>query len=428
MVSTTFKTTLDVCRQTVTTFVYIIYRIMYAIVGLCNRVLSNIIVQGLAEDTAMIGHVLWRWKLNLVGTTTPGDFMCLFTSTVDLDYVLKPTVSLYAVSASEAVFVETPEHVNIYSSDENVFVMFAQFEWCIKVIKVPVRAFNRLADKVGDPKVPVTWMTNTGRCGSTILCQVLEKVPGTLVMCEPDAPQNVYFLRKANLITDEEHDKLLQSTIRLLCKPRTGVERICIKPRQICEAIMRPMSKLFPDFHHLFMYRNCRGFISGWLGIMISVPYLDTMRVCINSEMISTCTPYFRKTIEELFLCHVKGHPNVYLNIDTVGILTHMWARFMILAREAISHDPNILPLKFEDLVSDPEGTCRVIFEKIAIDTKYLKSAVLAFKKDSHRGTVVSRSRIGNDPRRNMSEADRVRADAMLARYNLPSMDEDFIL
>ena len=422
------STALDVCRQLMTTCLYIIYRIVYAAVNICNRVISFVHFRGSGEDTTMLGHVLWRCKLNFVGTTTPGDFLCLFTSTVDLDYVLKPTVSLYAVSASEAVFVETPEHVNIYSSDENIFVMLAQFELCIRVIKVPIKAFHRLADKVGDPTVPVTWMTNTGRCGSTILCQVLEKVPGTLVICESDAPQNVYFLRKANLITDEEHDKLLQSTIRLLCIPRTGVARICIKPRQICEGIMMTMSKLFPNFHHLFMYRNCRGFISGWLGIMISIPYLDTMRVCINSEMISTCTPYFRQTIEKLFLCHVKGHPNVYLNTDTVGILTHMWARFMILAREAISHDPNILPIKFEDLVSDPEGTCRAIFKKTGIDEKYLKAAVSAFKRDSQRGTVVSRSRIGHDPRRNMSEADRVRSDVILAGYNLPSMDVDFIL
>ena len=160
MVLTSFKTTLDVCRQLVTTFVYIIYRILHVILDLCNRVLSNSIIQGSSEDSAMIGHVLWRCKVNLVGTTTPGDFLCLFTSTVDLDYVLKPTVSLYAVSASE-VFVETPEHVNIYSSDENVFVMLAQFEWCIRVIKVPIKAFHCLADKVGDPTVPVTWMTNT---------------------------------------------------------------------------------------------------------------------------------------------------------------------------------------------------------------------------------------------------------------------------
>ena len=93
--------------------------------------------------------------------------------------MLKPTVSLYAVSATEALFVETPKSVNIFSSDENPFFYIAQFRRCKRVIKVPIKSFHRLAGKIGDPEVPVTWLTNTARCGSTILCQVLEKVPGT---------------------------------------------------------------------------------------------------------------------------------------------------------------------------------------------------------------------------------------------------------
>ena len=99
--------------------------------------------------------------------------------------------SLYSLSKHEAVFVETEENVNIYSSDESPFVCFAQLNRSKNVIKVPISYLHALADKIGDPSVPVVWVSTTGRCGSTVLCQTFEKVPGTLYIAEPDAPSNI---------------------------------------------------------------------------------------------------------------------------------------------------------------------------------------------------------------------------------------------
>ena len=243
-------------------------------------------------------------------------------------------------------------------------------------------------------------------------------------MCEPDSPQNVYYLKKENLITDEERDKLLQSTVRLLCKPREGVERICIKPRPFCTGIMTNMSKLFPDFHHIFMYRNCRETVSSWLGIMVSVPYMVVLRAFIDSEEVSAVTSAFRKMWEGVVICHLRDYPEFYLNTNTIGIFTRMWVHFVLQAREAIARDTNILPVKFEDILSEPEKTSEIIFQKIGVDSKYLKTAISAFSKDSHRGTVLSRSRIADDPRRRISEADWLIADRILASYRLPRMGE----
>ena len=102
-----------------------------------------------------LGRVLWKRKLYELDVSSVRDFLCKFSSTVNLDYVLKRNVSLYAVTKHEAVFVETTESVNIYSSDVNAFMYSAQFDHCRNVIKMPIEYFHVLAEKSGRPSMPV---------------------------------------------------------------------------------------------------------------------------------------------------------------------------------------------------------------------------------------------------------------------------------
>ena len=42
----------------------------------------------------------------------------------------------------------------------------------------------RLAEEVGDPALPVAMVNMTTRCGSTLLVQMMNRVPGTRAMSE----------------------------------------------------------------------------------------------------------------------------------------------------------------------------------------------------------------------------------------------------
>ena len=142
----------------------------------------------------------------------------------------------------EAIFVETQAKVNIYNSDAFPFFFAAQFIHSTHVIKMSI---ERLAEQVGNPSVPVTWMSNTGRCGSIMMSQVFESVEGTLVMAEPDAVQNAFYLLQDNDVSVEDVRRILSSTVRLLCKPHPGTERIFIKLRSSCTALMPDISAIF---------------------------------------------------------------------------------------------------------------------------------------------------------------------------------------
>ena len=105
-------------------------------------------------------------------------------------------------------------------------------------------------------------------------------------------------------------------------------------------------------------------------------------------------------------------------------MLIYMWIKYILIGRDALSRDQNILAVKYEDLVSNKFETCRMIFEKFGIDVKHLNVALSAFSKDSQRGTVVSRDRMGS--RTPVSDFDKIKCDAILSSFSLPQLGDDF--
>ena len=188
--------------------------------------------------------------------TSARNFLCLYLSNVDAEYVLRPGVSLYSVGKHEAVFVETVDGINIYSSDENPFLYMAQFNRSKNVIKMPLKLFHAFAKKIGDPTMPVIWTSHIGRCGSTLLGQLFEKIPGTQLFAEPDAPTNIDYMEKMKEISEYERVELIRSTVRFLCKPHPGTKRVVIKTRHICAPLMMDITKLFPTIKQIFLYQK----------------------------------------------------------------------------------------------------------------------------------------------------------------------------
>ncbi len=48
-----------------------------------------------------------------------------------------------------------------------------------RFIVLPIPSFHRLAEECGDPKVTVGFVAMTLRCGSTLISQVMNRVPNT---------------------------------------------------------------------------------------------------------------------------------------------------------------------------------------------------------------------------------------------------------
>ena len=126
--------------------IYAAYCFLYAIFYIFNWILRRIFLneQQMDKPKAQFGRILYKRKLHWLAYASTGDFLCLYSSSVNPEYVLKPTVSLYALSKDEAVFVETNADIDIFSSDTNPFLCYGQFDHCVNVIKMPIRTTSML--------------------------------------------------------------------------------------------------------------------------------------------------------------------------------------------------------------------------------------------------------------------------------------------
>jgi len=66
--------------------------------------------------------------------------------------------------------------MHLWRSDYSPFIRWAQLQYCRRLIVVPLSTFHRLAELIGDPKGELIFFFHTGRCGSTLLSQVIHDV------------------------------------------------------------------------------------------------------------------------------------------------------------------------------------------------------------------------------------------------------------
>ena len=145
--------------------------------------------------------------------------------------MLKCNVSLYSITKDVAFFVETPDGIDIYSSDFRPFLYMTQFQQYQSVITMPIQSFHKLAEEIYDPSCQVILLSNTGWCGSSIVGQIIEYVKVTLLMLEPGG-LNLALMIEAGELLKDDHNKWLSSVIKITCKPHDlNTTRICIKPR-----------------------------------------------------------------------------------------------------------------------------------------------------------------------------------------------------
>ena len=82
--------------------VYSISLIFWRLLEIVNNIVE--IIDGRPRDSVQIGRIIWRRSLYIYIKTAPSDFLCFTYTPVHPDYVLKPNVSLYCATQSEAVF------------------------------------------------------------------------------------------------------------------------------------------------------------------------------------------------------------------------------------------------------------------------------------------------------------------------------------
>jgi hypothetical protein len=72
-----------------------------------------------------------------------------------------------------------------FDSKHGPFFYSVQYKKCTELIIVPIHYFVRLADSAKQLGPKIVLLSNMGRCGSTLLTQMFEAIPGTITISEP---------------------------------------------------------------------------------------------------------------------------------------------------------------------------------------------------------------------------------------------------
>ena len=378
------------------------------------------------EKSATIHHIIWKRRWIEIAECSPENFLTWPKSKVNPQYIFSPTVSLYAVTKDIVVFVETPEDIDIYRSDINPFLYLAQFKHSVQVITMPVGSLHQLAEELGDPSCQVILLSNTARSGSTIIGQVFESVPGTLLLSEPDVLSNIAYMRIARSLSDGEYEKLLTSVIRVMCKPIQNIERFCIKPRSCAVIHIEAVFRLFPTIKQLYLYRNVLESASSLLQISIANTTLKLMRFGVDSNKISVVFPHFRHFFIYMLGIQQEKQYKDPQDMDLSEIFITAWAQSVILAKQIKSCGNSLVTLKYEDLISNAHQTCTDAFIAVDIEIVEVENALAALKRDSQKGTLMGERSRGKDPCRHFSNSDFRKGNAILSLYSLPCLGEEF--
>ena len=145
-----------------------------------------------------------------------------------------------------------------------------QFFSAKKLVIMPHSSFNRLASEVGDPvDRKLTLVNMTARCGSTLLGQMMSRVPKMRAMSEPWSLLHVHGHFNCGRISMAEYKRLLRSMIRLLCKKenKKEIDHIFIKTTTLMSPAFPMLMEMFPFAKFLFNTRNFKPSLESWLNI-----------------------------------------------------------------------------------------------------------------------------------------------------------------
>ena len=182
--------------------------------------LSRVEIPECYHESTQVLDIWFRYRFDkLMSRPSSSDYITTHRGFVDPDKVLRDNITLYELTPQKAVFIESPENINVYHSSVASFVKEGQFNHGQILYVMPITSFYQLAEKVGRPQAPIIFFGHTSRCGSTLLTQLMDSTDEIVSMSEPAAFEAITFACQNNLLSDEHLNRYIVSGISMLCKP-----------------------------------------------------------------------------------------------------------------------------------------------------------------------------------------------------------------
>ncbi len=138
------------------------------------------------------------------------------------------------------------------------FQAHSVFHGCSQHIRMPISSFHRLCEDCGNPKVQIAVCVMTARSGSTLLNQIINRVPRTRSLSEPMSFNILWYMFRTGTLDWEEVRRRLKGAIKMLAKtsPNSDVDRVFMKLAPHGAPLCGLIHELFPDTFMMLSTRH----------------------------------------------------------------------------------------------------------------------------------------------------------------------------
>ena len=301
-------------------FIRVVFGFIQSIIWRLNGIHAAEEKSRTSEKSAHMLDIVWKHKLDVIaGLPSLTEFITSHNAFVHPEYVLQDHITLYTITPTEAVFVECDPQVDVTHSSTHFFFYSAQHIHARRIIRMSMGSFIRLADQLPDQNSTMVFLNNTGRCGSTLFCQMFEQTGHTASLSPFSL---VISWRKGEIfrnLPDKDFKKLLSASIRILCKPlnKREVQAYIIKPQAHNMSMASLFAELFPQSKQLFMYRN---------GVKVANSYYEHVQRFKMGSLIVLLTYIVPKSFYHNFAKQqgIQINSSTGLTFKSLGI--YMWA------------------------------------------------------------------------------------------------------
>jgi len=422
-----------VFRRLVTSTLFKVFRLFFIAIqkiawnlnGTASRIREIRSDKRLYDQSAQVVDIVAFKPFCLLRSYKMNNFIYTHNRFENPQYVIdNDNVSLYKIEANRVIFVEARDKdMLLWKSEYSSFLRLAQLTYGVRFIFVPLYAFHRMSDAIGDPKATITFLINTGRCGSTLMNQVMEYTERCVSTSEPQSVDCVAmkFQREGD---NEEVRRLARDATRWECRPYKSMVPpplgYFLKIAAPSACILPILNELFPSSRNLFMYRDILTVSKSVYRASFAMPSLYVARVLGRFSGAATS-----HLIDEM------GWPGNGFNYrcdNNLVIGTLVSAVTMKTYKDMRRMGFPIKAFRYEELVARPLETCRCLMEYCGLPVELAELAVRGLKVDSQRNSPLAQNLIGSIPVPQVTDEVKASLNRILAKFELPLLNEESLL
>lgn len=312
-----------------------------------------------------------------------------------------PDISLYCLDNEQrvALFVQTAPGVDLTAAP---FCYLAQYQHAQRLIAVPYDTLHELAAGLPAYAGRLILLYSVGRCGSTLISQALNAVPGVRSYSEPDVFTQITMLRHRDRQRDGEFARLVGSCTRIL---GYGADTLAIKFRASGIHLAGLFHREFPRAHNLFLYRHAER-------------WLESMHAGFTPQLPGPgAEPLFTRFLTAsapLLMPFIRRHRRRPTLVETYMLnWLSVMDRYVSLRRDGVP----FLAVSYEELTAAPERVLARLLGHCGLPVDGLDAVLATFAADSQEGTALSRASRRANPAPALCPADYAQARAVLAEH-----------